>query len=414
MDKLKFGCIADDFTGASDAASFIKKAGLNTVLINNLPPKDFQLPDDTEAVVIALKIRTAPVVEAVDCALKAAEWLNFNGAEHLYYKYCSTFDSTDKGNIGPVIDAIIDKYGIQETILCPGLPVNGRTVKNGHLYVNGVPLNETHMRFHPLTPMKSSFLPKLMEKQGKYSCVLIRRDELNQENFEPVKRQQPIYYVPDYVDEQDGENIARLFHSLRFLTGGSGILTYLCRYYQQGGSYRSRTLLLAGSCSEATLNQIRRFQDRGGFSIQINPQTLFDEEGATQIENVYKSIWNRIITCQQDAVLIYSSANKEKVRETQEKYGKERVSAYLEQLMAELATNVVKMGWEKVVVAGGETSGAVTEALHVNAFSIGRSIAPGVPILKPIDQSKLRLVLKSGNFGDEDFFLKAIQLLQEE
>lgn len=171
---------------------------------------------------------------------------------------------------------------------------------------------------------------------------------------------------------------------------------------------------MAGSCSEATLNQIRRFQDRGGFSIQINPQTLFDEEGATQIENVYKSIWNRIITCQQDAVLIYSSANKEKVRETQEKYGKERVSAYLEQLMAELATNVVKMGWEKVVVAGGETSGAVTEALHVNAFSIGRSIAPGVPILKPIDQSKLRLVLKSGNFGDEDFFLKAIQLLQEE
>ena len=417
MSNIKFGCFGDDFTGASDAASFIKKAGLKTILVKDISAADFVLPEDTEAVVVALKIRTIPVEEAVAAALAAYDWLVKQGAEHIYYKYCSTFDSTDKGNIGPITDAILEKYNLPSTILCPALPVNGRTVKDGHLYVNGIPLNETHMRFHPLTPMLSSFIPTLMEKQGKYECVLLQDEELRQETF--VKESEtPVYLVPNYTNDADGENIARLFHKYNFLTGGSGILTPLCRYYKEQGSpavkeiqtvkVSGRALLLAGSCSVATLGQIARFKEDGGASIKISPEMMFTEDEGI---SVLDKVWNNIQNLQTKEVLIYSSSSPEDVKAAQAKYGMEEVSARLEGLMAGLAQKAAAAGWEKIVVAGGETSGAVTEALAANAYEIGVEIAPGVPIMCPLNREKLKLALKSGNFGGENFFREALELM---
>ena len=452
MNILKIGCFGDDFTGAGDAASFIKKAGLRTVLLTDIPSDDFVLPEDIEAAVIALKIRTVPAQEAVETALKACDWLKSRGAKHLYYKYCSTFDSTDEGNIGPITDAILEKYNLPGTILCPALPVNGRTVENGKLYVNGVPLDETHMRHHPLTPMCSASIPVLMQKQGKYPCLLVRQKELSGVEAEVqalveacAKINQHYYLVPDYVNDDDARRIARHFGAWPFLTGGSGILTALGQQYLQeavapgdvsrvllspeektvtkpalkpGANQKaSKALLLAGSCSAMTLRQVQTYQKQGP-ALQVSPAELFDENmtaaGSREIciQAKAQQLWQQVISAGYEQVLIYTSSAPEDVRAMQAKFGKEEVSRRLEGMMASLALLAVKSGWKKLVVAGGETSGSVTEALHCEAYRIGVEIAPGVPVLEPLNAERLQLVLKSGNFGQEDFFTRALQIME--
>ena len=424
MQNLKFGCFCDDFTGAGDAAAYIQKAGLHTVLVTGVPAEDFILPEGVEAVVVALKIRTVPAADAVCAAQAACGWLTRQGALHLYYKYCSTFDSTDEGNIGPIIDALLESYTQQTVVLCPALPVNGRTVRNGHLYVNGVPLDETHMRHHPLTPMRSSYIPMLMGKQGQYECILLAGEEIAGDTTAlravvaaRTAGHRHAYLVPDCVTESDAAHIARQFHGDRLLTGGSGVLTALCRYY--GGTSgvprtvhcpltqppKGRTLILAGSCSAATLAQIAQFRRDGGAALQVRPDRLFADGADTA--RAYGQIWAEVRDCTEDAVLVYTSDAPAAVRRMQETYGRGEVSARLEGLMADLAVRAAAEGWRKIVVAGGETSGAVAEALHAKAYRVGAEIAPGVPVLAPLDREDMRLVLKSGNFGAADFFARA-------
>lgn len=170
-EKLLLGCVADDFTGGSDAASHLAAGGLNTILCNGVPAPGFVPPEGCEAVVIALKSRTQETESAVADSMKAARWLAEQGAEQLYVKYCSTFDSRPCGNIGPIVDAILEAFNVPGTVLCPALPSNGRVVRDGILYVNGVPLAESPMKDHPLTPMWESRVAKLMEPQGKYACL---------------------------------------------------------------------------------------------------------------------------------------------------------------------------------------------------------------------------------------------------
>lgn len=418
MKKIKFGCFGDDFTGASDAASFLKRAGFSPVLIKDIPDDKFIMPENADCAVIALKIRTIPAQEAVDKALAAYAWLKKHGAEHIYYKYCSTFDSTDKGNIGPIIDAIFEKYGIKTTILCPALPVNKRTVQDGHLYVDGIPLNETHMKNHPLTPMKSSSIPVLMSKQGKYSCKIISHEELAGDTLQILSNHNN-YLVPDYTCDEDGINIAKHFHTLEFLTGGSGILAHFGIYYLDDAAQTAnneakadksgKAILLAGSCSVATLGQITNFIANGGSAIKISPETLFESDS-----NFDTKIWQEIEALDAEAVLVYSSATPEAVKKVQAIYGAEAVSNKLETLMADLAVMAVAHNYNKIIVAGGETSGAVTEALNDSAYMIGQEIAPGVPIMDPVGHNGLRIALKSGNFGDAEFFEKAIALMNGE
>ena len=230
MAGFFLGVVADDFTGASDAASFLAKAGAATVLYNGIPAK--AETDDVQAVVIALKTRTAPAGQAVEESLKAFSWLKEMGAEKLYFKYCSTFDSTSEGNIGPVIDGVLERFHIPYTVICPSLPVNGRTVKDGLLYVNGVLLENSSMRDHPLTPMRDSSLPRLLRTQGKYESVVVPLERLS----EPTgvlagDAGEHFYLIPDYYEENHGDLIADRFGHLPFLTGGSGLVGALGRQF---------------------------------------------------------------------------------------------------------------------------------------------------------------------------------------
>lgn len=417
--KILMGCIADDFTGASDAASFLVKGGLKAVLYNGIPPIDTHIPDDCNAVVIALKTRTQERASAVHDSLNALRWLKYMGTIQYYIKYCSTFDSTKEGNIGPIADAVMEELQVPYTLLCPALPVNQRIVKNGILYVNNIPLSESHMKYHPLTPMWESSIAKLMEPQSSFPCMVLnyeklywKKDILQQEieNFEAANK--PFYIIPDYRSEQDAHRIVELFGNLPLLTGGSGILTQLAAHCsiktplpltaEQSGT-AGKGIILAGSCSLATLEQIKAFQTANKKTIQIRPLELFHGRQTTE------SIWNEISHSPENELLIYSSEPPELVKKTQE-MGKQQIAALLEKTMSELALLAVKNGFTRIIAAGGETSGAITKMLGFDAYLIGESIAPGVPIMLPLSNSSIRLVLKSGNFGQPDFFLRALRI----
>ena len=398
------GCIADDFTGASDAASFLVKGGMSVLLYNGIPNPEaaaFIAEKSPQAMVIALKSRTQERDQAVEDSLRAAEFLKTQGVEQFYFKYCSTFDSTPEGNIGPVADALMEWTGVPYSILCPALPANGRTVEDGRLFVNGVPLGESSMRNHPLTPMWDSRIQKLMESQSRYPCLTLKT--------EPTK--QPFYWIPDYRTDEDGARIAERFGDLKFLTGGSGLLEHLARRWvgKRGGAERipessteGKAILLAGSCSRATLEQIEEYQKNGLVSLKLDPQELLEN-----FESMER-IWEHIKKAGDQPVLIYSSDKPVKVRQYQV-YGKERVAAVLEQTQAALAVLAVQAGYKRIIVAGGETSGAVTKALGFSAYEIAESVAPGVPVMIPMERPDIRLVLKSGNFGQRDFFLRALE-----
>ena len=416
MGKIYFGVVADDFTGASDAASFLVKAGVPTVLFNGTPETEPELSEETRAVVIALKTRTMPRERAVAESLNAFRKLKKMGARQFYLKYCSTFDSTKDGNIGPVADAIMTAWNIPYTVLCPSLPVNGRTVKNGILYVNGVPLAESPMRNHPLTPMRDSRLVNLMEMQSKFPAKVIGSSSMIAAGS--VAPGKPCYLIPDYETDEDGDRIAAFFGNLSFLTGGSGLIGALGRRYvklygtiqesrassmtQKESAPTGKTLVLAGSCSAMTLRQIADYTGQGAASYRLLPDELLD--GRQNVENVFAWIQE-----QESGSLIFSSATPEDLEKSQ-RLGKERVAAKIEETLAGLARMAAEHGYTRIIVAGGETSGAVTQALGYQAFQIGESVAPGVPVMTPLANPSLRLVLKSGNFGQEDFFTRALEM----
>lgn len=424
MNKLLLGCFGDDFTGSSDAASFIKKAGINTILINGIPKDDMIIPKEAEAIVIALKTRTDKVDYAVKDSLDAYEWLKNKGIKQIYDKYCSTFDSTDLGNIGPIIDSILEKYNLKYTILCPALPVNKRIVKNGKLYVDGVPLSESHMKNHPLTPMKESDIEILMKYQGKYPCLKIDYKMLELQDEEILsyieafgEDKEHFYIIPDYFEDKHSKRIVELFGDLTLLTGGSGLLTDLGDYLKKDKKNDSnddleskvlgKGIIFAGSCSKATLAQINKFISSGGIAIKMDPRKLLENENEVQ------KIWDFILKNDQNEVLIYSSEEPDKIQECHRLFGKEKVSEKIEGTMSEIAKKAKENGYKRIIVAGGETSGAITKKLGFNSYYIGEDVAPGVPIMIPIEDKSIRLILKSGNFGQEDFFIRAINMTKK-
>jgi uncharacterized protein YgbK (DUF1537 family) len=411
--SILFGCIADDFTGASDAASFLMAGGLNTLLFNGIPSRGVILPQDVDAVVIALKTRTDIIDRAVNESVKAAEWFVDHGVKQLYVKYCSTFDSRPAGNIGPICDALLESAGGSYSLLCPSLPVNKRTVRDGVLYVDGIPLAQSHMRDHPLTPMWDSFIPNLMKDQSKYPCFILNRDALMQgKNVvqEKIKSyletQKHFYLVPDYVDDNDAQLIVKTFGSLPLLTGGSGILQELGRSLSENSSHArvitgvpGKAIILAGSCSPITRKQVKHYKACGGTSFMIESTSLATPGKAKE------TIWANISKTNCDDILVYAPGSEGQ----KESAGMVNDAAAIEQIIAGIAEKAVYEGYKRIIVAGGETSGAVTRALQFNAYYIGRSVAPGVPAMQPLDTPDIRLVLKSGNFGQEDFFIRALQ-----
>ncbi len=411
MSNVLIGCIADDFTGASDAASFLAKSGLKTLLVNEIPAGGLPV-DGCDAVVVGMKTRSIPPQDAVRSTVKALEWLQRLEPRQYYIKYCSTFDSTPRGNIGPTVDAAMDMLEAECTVLCPSLPVNGRTVRAGRLYVNGVPLAESPMKHHPLNPMWASDIPELMRPQGRYPCLVLGAGtgDAAREAAEGFRRQHGrCYLVPDYETDQQGRQIAETWGHLKLLTGGSGLLEHLAgraRGARTGGmaytGTRGRALMLCGSCSQATGEQIRCFRASGGAAVAVDPRAL--SSGAQTAEGLWEAIQERA----PEPVLVYSVGAEQS--EEQRRQAGAGAARLLEKTMAELGKRAVEAGFSRLIVAGGETSGAVMLALGMEAFYIGPSVAPGVPVMIPAGKTGMRVVLKSGNFGQGDFFARALEM----
>ena len=419
--SILIGAIADDFTGATDLANTLVKEGMRAVQTIGVPDESFDL-GETDAVVIALKSRTNPADEAVRESLAALEWLQANGARQVLFKYCSTFDSTDAGNIGPVADALLDALGAELTIACPAFPTNGRTVYRGYLFVGDVLLSESSMKDHPLTPMRDANLVRVLGRQTPHKVGLVSHDHVSQgaapirDALSGLEQEGVRHAIIDAIDDGDLRVIGEALADFKLITGGSGIALGLPENFRRAGLLErtgaaplpqtvGRAAVLAGSCSVATRNQLAHVAD-------VWPSYAIDPERLAQGDDVAGEAlsWASQMDAGTPAV-IYSSSAPEDVARVQDDFGRERAGALVESAMAAVAVGLVAQGVRRLVVAGGETSGAVVSALGVHALRIGPEIDPGVPWTEAAGEPALALALKSGNFGGEDFFTKALEML---
>ena len=410
---IQLGIIADDFTGASDIASFLVENGLRTVQMNGIPQRP--LPDGVDAVVISLKSRSNPVDEAIAQSLAALDWLRAQDCRQFYFKYCSTFDSTAQGNIGPVTDALLDALGEDFTVISPALPVNGRTIFNGYLFVGEVLLNESGMRNHPITPMTDASLIRLMDAQSRGKTGLVACPDVAQgaarvrERFAELRRDGYHYAVLDSVDNAQLAILADACADLKLLTGGSGLGAYVAARLsgdKEGSDAfvprKALTVALSGSCSIMTNKQVAAYQ-------AIAPTRFVEaerciHEGDAYIEELYQ--WAVAHLGGEYAPLLYATVPPDALKAIQQRFGVEKASHAIEQTFAALAVRLQAQGVRNFINAGGETSSIVVQHLGVDGFHIGRQIAPGVPWLRVLDDD-IYLALKSGNFGSEDFFAHA-------
>lgn len=416
-----FGAIADDFTGATDLCSMLVRHGMRAVQLIGVPPIGYAVPQ-ADALTIALKSRTAPVAMAVEQSLQALAWLKAAGCRQFFFKYCSTFDSTPEGNIGPVAEALLDALGTEQTIYCPALPENGRTLYKGHLFVGDLLLSDTHMRHHPLTPMTDANLVRWLGRQTRRRVGLVDYASVRdgaaaiRERLDALRQQGVAHVLIDALENAHLQAIGRACHDFLLLTGGSGVAMGLADNFRAAGLLPERPdadqlpkvagfeAVLAGSCSAATLEQISVFAAERP-ALRLDPLEL-----ARGFEVGRVLSWARPLL-KTGPVLIYASAPPDEVARVQAELGRERAGALVEQVMAEIAQALVREGVRRLVVAGGETSGAVVAALGVRALWIGPMIDPGVPATVTVDAPHLALALKSGNFGAPDFFLKAFRVM---
>jgi 3-dehydrotetronate 4-kinase len=411
------GCIADDFTGATDLAGVLVRAGMRTVQTIGVPAA---APEGVDAIVVALKSRTAPAREAVEQSVEALRWLRAAGARRFYFKYCSTFDSTDEGNIGPVADALLAELGSPFTIACPAFPENGRTIFNGYLFVGEALLSESGMRNHPLTPMTDANLVRVLQRQTRRKVGLVSHAAVSEaagrirERFDELRRSGIGIAIVDAASNADLLRIGEAAAELPLVTAGSGIALGLVPAYAAAGLFepaaradalppaKGLRAILAGSCSVATNAQVAAALAAGIPGLRLEPSRLAEDPGAAAAALA----WAGPLLAQ-GPVLVYSTAEPERVRAAQERLGRDRAGALVEEALAAIARGLVERGVGRLIVAGGETSGAVVNALGVRALRIGPEIAPGVPWTCALAGPPLSLALKSGNFGGPGFFLDA-------
>ncbi|MGI9366723.1 MAG: 3-oxo-tetronate kinase [Rhizobiaceae bacterium] len=412
---MLLGCIGDDFTGSSDLANTLAKQGMRTVQFTGIP--DQNADPEIEAGVIALKSRSVPVHQAVQQSLAALEWLKAQGCQQFLFKYCSTFDSTPQGNIGPVCDALAEALDAHQVIVCPAFPGTGRSIYQGHLFVNDVLLNESGMQNHPLTPMTDADIRRWLKPQTKFEVGHVAAADvlegtqaicaaLEREHGEGKR-----LIVVDATRDADLHDIGAAAADLPLVTGGSGIALGLPQNFNQKGQLAGssntwhgedgKCVILSGSCSIATRAQVELHQkSHPGFEISAADVI----EGRLAAEELTKWL------VEQDGIpLAFSSADPEIVNQIQDKFGRERAAQAIEDFFAETARQLVAAGVARLITAGGETSGAVVEGLNLKNLEIGPEIAPGVPALRA--GPDLVIALKSGNFGQPAFFTRAADIL---
>jgi 3-dehydrotetronate 4-kinase len=420
---MLLGAIADDFTGATDLCSMLVRGGMRTVQLIGVPDANAPAPD-ADAVVIALKSRTAPVKQAVAESLDALKWLHQHDARQIFFKYCSTFDSTDDGNIGPVADALLNALGSGFALACPAFPANARSVYQGYLFVGSVLLNESGMEHHPLTPMTDANLVRVLSRQtdgtvGLVPFVTVEKGApAIRDAMTALKEQGRRYAIVDAVSDAHLIAIGEAAENHALITGGSGVAMGLPGNFRRMGllaDHDSTTLpsvsghaaVLAGSCSRATLAQLGYARDHVPV-LMLDP--LANPDAATLAARTRDWTAGKLGTT---PVVIAASAPPDAVSALQAKLGREAAGALIEDTLARIAAFLVEDGVRRLVVAGGETSGAVVSRLGVQSLRIGAEIDPGVPwTYAEANTAKLLLALKSGNFGARDFFLKAFAVLE--
>lgn len=423
MGKLLLGCIADDFTGATDLANNLVRAGMRVVQAIGVP--DGPLAADVDAVVIALKSRTNPVHEAIEQSLAALRWLQGQGARQIYFKYCSTFDSTPAGNIGPVTEALMDALGCDFTIATPAFPDNQRTVFKGYLFVGERLLNESGMQNHPLTPMTDPNLVRVLQAQCRRKVGLIdhavaaRGAAAVSERIAQLKAEGIAIAIVDAVSNDDLLRMGPALAALPLVTAGSGVAIALPANFGLAPSPAASVLppkgglraVVSGSCSLATNRQVQDFIARGGQALAIDPLQIAKAEAEGADVAAEALAWAAPLLAR-GPVLVYSTANSGGVQSVQSRLGVEQAGAMVERTMAAIARGLVERGVRQLVVAGGETSGACVQALGITQMQIGPQIDPGVPWChaQALGQG-LHLTLKSGNFGGDDFFTRAFEVL---
>lgn len=411
------GAVADDFTGATDLCNTLVKGGMRTVQAIGVPPAGLEVPE-ADAVVVALKSRTCPPEEAVRLSLDALAWLRAAGARQVLFKYCSTFDSTERGNIGPVADALADALDARIAIACPAFPETGRTVYRGHLFVGDALLSDTPMRDHPLTPMRDSSLVRLMAAQTGRKVGLVRWDAVARgvgavrDALAALAAEGCRYAVADALEDEHLHTLGEACADHPLITGGSGIALGLPANFRalgllgEGGApdevptVGGPGAVLSGSCSAATRAQVAAMAKERP-ALKVDPMEEPGRQVAAALDWAGEQLGD-------GPVLVYATAAPEEVRAAQERLGAAAAAARVEEVMAGVARGLVERGVRRLVVAGGETSGAVVQALGVKALRIGPQIDPGVPATVSVGEPALALALKSGNFGGEGFFLKAL------
>ncbi|HSW08450.1 3-oxo-tetronate kinase [Aquabacterium sp.] len=425
MNKLLLGCIADDFTGATDLANNLVRAGMRTLQTIGVP--EGPLHAEADAVVVALKSRTVPAADAVQQSLAALRWLQAQGVQQVYFKYCSTFDSTPAGNIGPVTDALLDALhgaGQGFTIACPAFPENKRTVFKGHLFAGDVLLNESGMQNHPLTPMTDANLVRVLQQQTTRKVGLVSYEVVAQGPQAITRRLQALQAegvqiaVLDAISNEDLMRIGPALRGMALVTAGSGIAIGLPQNWQASGAlapgqasdllppFEGLGAVVSGSCSVATNAQVLAFKRAGRPAFAIDPVAV-----AAGDDVVGSALCWAEPLLPGGPVLVYATAASQAVQAVQAQLGVAEAGALVERTLAAIASGLIGRGVRRLVVAGGETSGAVVQALGVRQMAIGAQIDPGVPwtwartALGP----GIHLALKSGNFGSEDFFLKTFE-----
>ncbi|GGJ93698.1 3-oxo-tetronate kinase [Pseudomonas matsuisoli] len=415
------GCIADDFTGATDLANILVRNGMRTVQTIGVPHGDAADVASAEAIVVALKSRTIAPEEAVRQSREALEWLKAQGCTQFFFKYCSTFDSTVQGNIGPVIDALQDDLGSAFTIACPAFPEAGRTLYMGHLFVNGALLSESGMQHHPLTPMTDANLVRVLQSQTARRVGLLRRDDVAsgvegvRKQIEALGREGVAVAIADALTDEDLQTLGAACAELPLITGGSGVAQGLPANFRKQGLLRDdnpahldavpgTAVVLAGSASSATNGQVQAWLEAGRPAYRIEPLRL--ARGEVVVEEAIQ------FADRADPVLIYATSTPDEVKAVQAELGVARAGELVEQALGSIAQRLYRSGTRHFVVAGGETSGAVVQALGITALQIGRQIDPGVPATLALGADEpLAVTLKSGNFGSRDFFAKALRRL---
>ena len=423
---MLIGAVADDITGATDLCLMLSREGMRTIQVIGVPGHDMEF-SGADAVVVALKSRTIPAGEAVDMSLASARVLLAAGAEQLIFKYCSTFDSTDAGNIGPVAEALQDLTGTPVTIACPSFPAAGRTVYKGHLFVGDRLLSESPLKDHPLTPMRDPDLVRVLQRQCERPVGLVQADTISR-GPEAVKAAFAEQYaagkrilVVDTLTDADLRVIGKACAGMKLVTGGSGVAMGLPENFRQKKGFTppakttrmvapaGRAAILAGSCSAATRGQIEVAEAAGAPVLRLDIAAVAEgrQTAADLADWAIRSAGDR-------PPLIYASAGPDELAKIQSLMGRHESGALVERTLAEVAVRLLNAGFSRFLIAGGETSGAIVEALGVRVLLIGPEIDPGVPWTRSISGPDLALALKSGNFGAKDFFLKAWDLLERE